>query len=123
MVDGRQWPAQVMAGKGLVTAWPMLDSSSLLEDEDWVQLQSKLQQDGYLLLRGALDRACVQEVLPVALPMFWRYVAGLAHLRNLLQACGQVVSELRAWKPEQFAGGSSQVWPGAARSISSLSSS
>ena len=66
MGDGRQWPAQVIAGKGLVTAWPMLDSSSLLADENWVQLQSKLQQDGYLLLRGALDRAAVQEVRPVA---------------------------------------------------------
>ena len=68
MVDGRQWPAQVMAGKGLVTAWPMLDSSSLLADEDWVQLQSKLQRDGYLLLRGALDRASVQEVRPLGNP-------------------------------------------------------
>ena len=67
MVDGRQWPAQVMAGKGLVTAWPMLDSSKLLADEDWVQLQSKLQQDGYLLIRGALDRASVQEVRLVAI--------------------------------------------------------
>ena len=66
MVDGRQWPAKVMAGKGPVTAWPMLDSSSLLADEDWIQLQSKLQQDGYLLLRGALDRASVQEVRRVA---------------------------------------------------------
>lgn len=47
----------VMAGTGEVLAADMNDSTALYEQRDWHSLRSRLQQDGYLVLRGILP-AC-----------------------------------------------------------------
>jgi hypothetical protein len=53
----------VMAGTGEVLAADMLDSTPLLQRQDWDALLQRLQQDGYLLLRGVLPASTVLKVL------------------------------------------------------------
>ena len=53
---------QVRAGKGLVSAAEMADSSALLQQGDLTAAKRRLHIDGYLLLRHFLSAAPVVEV-------------------------------------------------------------
>jgi hypothetical protein len=45
----------VWAGLGQVVAKPLQDSSELLARSDWTALRSRLNEEGYLFLTGAID--------------------------------------------------------------------
>lgn len=51
----------VMAGTEVVQAADMRDSTDLFERSNWRQLRDRLQQDGYLMLRGVLDATSIAE--------------------------------------------------------------
>lgn len=58
----------VMAGTGEVLAADMTDLTALYQQRDWDSLRSRLQQDGYLLLRGVLPVGEVLKVQHTLLP-------------------------------------------------------
>ena len=51
----------LLAGEGRIDAGEMLDSSLLLKRHDWPALRKRLEVDGYVLLRGLLPTAEVDE--------------------------------------------------------------
>jgi hypothetical protein len=60
--EARSAVRTVMAGTGEVLAADMADSTPLLQQLDWDGLLQRLQQDGYLLLRGVLPANTVLKV-------------------------------------------------------------
>ena len=74
---------QVRAGSALVNAAEMVDSSRLLEEGDVTAASSRLQRDGYLLLRGYLPAAKVLEVTKNCC----NYFAAHQHLFNMCCTC------------------------------------
>lgn len=52
----------VKAGTGTVSARPLRDSSELLRQGEYPALRSRLDQDGYVYLRGLIPRQNVVQV-------------------------------------------------------------
>lgn len=52
---------RVWAGTGEVEAGELCDSTAAFQAEDWPSLRSRLAEEGYLFLRGVLDRQAVLE--------------------------------------------------------------